>query len=481
MKFKRGLNRRSFLVGLGLAGETLGLSPGIAEGAVLFGKEKRRSAATNAAAVDGHAIVPITSGLGSTGDIYAELGVTPLVNINGTVTVIGGSVMRPEVMELMRRGNEHFVLIDELEIAAGKFIARLCKSPVGYTGLVTGGAAAAMVVGYAGMMTEDLEPRMRVIPDVSDFPKNEVIIQKSHRYPFDHQIRQTGAKLVEVETREEMINAINPKTAAIHFTNILSNRGQISGPETVAIAKAHNLYTFNDASADVPPVSRLWDYPAIGFDMVTFSGGKDICGPQASGILIGKEELIRYALMNMSPQEDRIGRCCKVGKETIFGLLKALEIFVNQDYEQTLKMFDERARVISAAIAKFGVTARPREFNQEALGNVTPHYSWHIDRAKVNITGPEVMQQLADSRPMGIGSMGANASGMRGRNPEEPGAASRGGGGTRPTADVRKREHEREQAKDPDTFGFAVWQLKDGEDKIIADRLVEIFSSAKKA
>jgi L-seryl-tRNA(Ser) seleniumtransferase len=130
-------------------------------------------------AADGHPIVPITSGLGSTGDIYAELGVTPLVNINGTVTVIGGSVMRPEVMELIRRGNEHFVLIDELEIAAGKFIAKLCKSPAGYTGLVTAGAAAAMVVSYAGMMTEDLEPRMRAIPDVGNFPRTEVIIQKA--------------------------------------------------------------------------------------------------------------------------------------------------------------------------------------------------------------------------------------------------------------------------------------------------------------
>jgi seryl-tRNA(Sec) selenium transferase len=378
--------------------------------------------------------------------------------------------MKPEVMELMRRGNEHFVLIDELEIAAGKFIARLCKSPAGYTGLVTGGAAAAMVVGYAGMMTQDLEPRMRDIPDVGNFPKNEVIIQKSHRYAFDHQIRQTGAKLIEVETREQMINAINSKTVAIHFTNILSDKGQVSGPETVSIAKAHNIYTFNDASADVPPVSRLWEYPAIGFDMVTFSGGKDICGPQASGLLIGKEELIRYALLNMSPQEDRIGRCCKVGKETIFGLLKALEIFVNQDYDATLRMYDERAQVITNAIKKFGVTARPREFNPQALGNVTPHYTWQIDFSRVNISGPEVMQQLADTRPMGIGSMGANASGMRGRNPDEPTSG-------RPTADVR-RHHQ--HPKDPDSFGFAVWQLKDGEDKMIAERLVEIFSAARK-
>ncbi|MBW4026152.1 MAG: aminotransferase class V-fold PLP-dependent enzyme [Acidobacteria bacterium] len=462
MNMKSGWNRRSFLSALGAASGSL-LAPARLNASGLFAKKPKLPASS----VDGNPIVPITTGLGSTGDIYAELGITPLININGTITVMGGSVMKPEVMELIRRGNEHFVLIDELEIAAGKFIAKLCKSPAGYTGLVTGGAAAALVVGYAGMMTEDLEPRMRAIPDVSNFPRNEVIIQKSHRYPFDHQIRQTGAKLVEVETREEMIAAINPRTVAIHFTNILSDKGKVSGPETVAIAKAHNLYTFNDASADVPPVERLWKYPEIGFDLVTFSGGKDICGPQASGILIGKEELIRYSLLNMSPQEDRIGRCCKVGKETIFGLLKALEIFVNQDYAETLRMYDERAQVITDAVKEFGVAALPRQFNPEALGNVTPYYSWHIDPSKLRITGPEVMQQLADTRPMGIGSMGAGVGGMRGRNPDELAA--------------ERRPSRKKELADPTTFGFAVWQLKEGEDKVIADRLVEIFSAAPKA
>src|ERR1700677_400360 len=405
MNFKFDWSRRSFVTALGAALGGL-LAPAESNAAGVFGKKPKPPMPS----VDGAPIVPITTGLGSTGDIYAELGVTPLVNINGTVTVIGGSLMKPEVMELIRRGNEHFVLIDELEIAAGKFIAKLCKSPAGYTGLVTGGAAAAMVVGYSGMMTEDLEPRMHTIPDVADFPRNEVIIQKSHRYAFDHQIRQTGAKLVEVETREQMIAAINPKTVAIHFTNILSDQGQVSGPETVAIARAHNIYTFNDASADVPPKERLWEYPAIGFDMVTFSGGKDICGPQASGVLIGREELIHYTLLNMSPPEDRIGRCCKVGKETIFGLLKALELFVNEDLDTQLKIFDERAQVITHAMKKYGVTALPREFNREALGNVTPRYSWQIDPSKAKITGHEVMQKLADTRPIGIGSMGAGAS-----------------------------------------------------------------------
>jgi len=462
MHLKFAWNRRSFLAALAsLYGGSF--APRL-KAASIFGKKHASSTAPH---LDGSPIVPITTGLGSTGDIYAELGITPLININGTVTVIGGSVMSPEVMELIRRGNEHFVLIDELEIAAGRFIAKLCKSPAGYTGLVTAGAAAAMVVGYAGMMTEDLEPRMRDIPDVSNFPRNEVIIQKSHRYPFDHQIRQTGAKLVEVETREEMIAAINPKTVAIHFTNILSDKGKISGPETVEIARAHNVYSFNDAAADVPPKERLWEYPALGFDMVTFSGGKDIRGPQASGVLIGKEDLIHYALLNMSPQEDRIGRCCKVGKETIFGLLKALELFVNQDLDAELRKYDERAQVITEAVKKFGVTALPRQFNPQALGNVTPRYSWQIDPSKLHITGQEVMQKLADTRPIGIGSMGAGASGMRGHNPD---AAS---------GDNHDNHHH--APRDPNSFGFAVWQLKDGEEKMIADRLVEIFDAAPKA
>jgi seryl-tRNA(Sec) selenium transferase len=459
MNLNFGRSRRSFLSALGAVGGTLFAPRELKAAEAIDAKAK-----SSASSVDGNAIVPITKGLGSTGNIYAELGVTPLINIVGTVTVIGGSVMKPEVMELIRRGNEHFVLIDELEVAAGKFIANLCKSPAGYTGLVTGGAAAAMVVGYAGMMTEDLEPRIKACPDVTGFPRTEVIIQKSHRYAFDHQIRQTGAKLIEVETREEMIAAINPKTVAIHFTNIQSDRGKVSGPETIAIAKAHNIYTFNDASADVPPVSRLWEYPALGFDMVTFSGGKDICGPQASGILIGKEELIHWSLLNMSPQEDRIGRCCKVGKETIFGLLKALEIFVHQDYDETLRMYDSRAKVISDAIARFGVTALPREFNPQALGNVTPTYKWNIDASKLKITAGEVMQQLANTKPVGIGSMGAGAGGMRGRDPE-----------------AAPRPERPRHTNDSTVFGFAVWQLKDGEDKIIADRLVEILGAAPKA
>lgn len=449
-------NRRSFLSTLGAATGSL-LAP---QAAVAQKKKDEKPG------VDGHAIVPIKSGLGSTGNIYAELGVTPLVNIVGTVTVIGGSVMKPEVMELMRQGNQHFVMINELEVAAGRFLQKLCKLPEGYTGLVTGGVAAGIVVAYAGMLTEDLEPRMKACPDLTGFPKTEVIIQKAHRNNFDHQVRQTGVKLVEVETKDQMINAINDKTLAMHFINIQSDGGKVSGPEMIEIARKAGIYTFNDASADVPPKERLWEYPAQGWDFVAFSGGKDICGPQSTGFLFGKEKLIRWAQMNMSPQEDRIGRSSKVGKEQIFAALKAIEMFVEQDYDAVIRSYDARAEVISKAVAKFGVTALPRQFNPNALGNVTPHYSWKIDQTKTSLTAQDVMKALAETKPVGIGSMNADAAGMRGRNPDAP---------------AHPPEQRRRRQQDPTTFGFAMWQLKDGEDKYIADRLVEIFSTAKKA
>jgi hypothetical protein len=145
-----------------------------------------------------------------------------------------------------------------------------------------------------------------------------------------------------------------------------------------------------------------------------------------------------------------------------------------------LRIYDARAQVITEAIAKFGVTALPRQFNPQALGNVTPRYSWQIDPAKLNITGQEVMQKLADTRPIGIGSMGAGASGMRGRDPNSiPGAAQGATQGAAPSG-ADAHAHSGRPPRDPNSFGFPVWQLREGEDKMIAARLVEIFSAARR-
>lgn len=437
--------------------------------------------------VDGTPITTIKSGFCSTGNPWAELGVTPLVNIQGTVTVMGGTVMKPEVMEAIRMGDMHFCVIDELLVQSGKWLANLLKAPQGYTCLVTEGDAAGLMVGYSGMLTEDYNERLGNIPDLRGFPKTEVIIQQGHRDNFDHQIRQTGVKLVVVETREEMIAAINDRTLAMHCNHIQADRGQVSIEDMIAIAKEHNIYTLCDASADVPPKERLWELPAMGFDVVIFSGGKDICAPQATGFMIGRENLMHWALLNMSPQENRIGRPCKVGKESLFGLLKALELFVNQDYSETLQKYDEKAATITNALKKYGVTMT-RSYNEAALGNVSPHYTWTYDPEKIKLTGADIMAKLGETEPVAIGSppgKGMGAGGMSGRpDPNWDGPIdSAGGGGPRP----RPASGGPQGAggggghggrNSPNSFGFSTWLLKDVEDKYIAHRLVEVFSAA---
>jgi L-seryl-tRNA(Ser) seleniumtransferase len=390
----------------------------------------------------------ISSGLGSSGDIYAELGVTPVINGAGTFTVLGGSLMYPEVIEAIRLGNEKFVNINDLEVAAGKKMAELCKMPEGYTGLVTAGAAAALVVGYAAILTGDNPQYIKQIPDLTGMPKGEVIIQKSHRYPFDHQVRQTGVKLIEVETREELIAAINPRTAALHFTNLFNDKGQVKVDEFVQIAHQHNLPAFNDAAADTPPVSRLWKYTEMGYDLVTFSGGKDIRGPQAAGLLMGKQDLIRCALLNMSPQEDTIGRPCKVGKEEICGMLKALELFVASDQDAILQQYYAQLGRVSDVVKKIPGVTTSYDFNPEQIANHTVSLKISWDPNKISLTSKQVREQLAATRPRSI-RMGGN--GDDEKNPTNP------------------------------TVGLTAWQLQSGDEMIIASRLSEILQSAPTA
>ncbi|MGC2162058.1 MAG: L-seryl-tRNA selenium transferase [Silvibacterium sp.] len=438
MNMKSGWSRRSFLSTFsaavaGLCGvRNAGAAALVGNGLYRSSEDRRRS---------------ISSGLGSTGDIYAELGVSPVINGAGTYTALGGSLMHPDVMDAMRLGNEHFVDINELEVAAGKKMAELCQMPAGYTGLVTAGAAAALLVGYAAILTGDNKQYIQQIPDLTGMPKNEVIIQKSHRYPFDHQVRQTGVKLVEVETREQLLAAIGPRTAALHFTNLFNDQGQIKVDEFVQIAHQHNLPAFNDAAADTPPVSRLWKYTNMGYDLVTFSGGKDIRGPQAAGLLMGKQELIRCALLNMSPQEDTIGRPCKVGKEEICGMLKALEMFVASDQDAILKQYYAQLGHVSDRVAKIPGVATSYDFNSQQIANHTVSLNINWDPKKIALTSQQVLQQLAASKPRSI----------------------RMGGG------------DNESTSANPSVELTAWMLQPEEEKIIANRLFEILSSARSA
>src|SRR5579862_6603982 len=215
--------RRTFLSWLGTAGAGLFGSSSLSAAATT-GNNVGSMSSPGLPLVDGHQVATITQGFCSTSNPWDMLGVTPLVNIQGTVTVMGGSVMKPEVMEAIRMGNMHFCVIDDLLVKSGKWIAKLVKAPEGYTALVTEGCAAAILCCYAGMLTEDYNERMQNIPDLRGFPKTEVIIQQGHRDNFDHQVRQTGVKLVVVETRDDLVAAINERTLGIHFNHIQSNR-----------------------------------------------------------------------------------------------------------------------------------------------------------------------------------------------------------------------------------------------------------------
>src|SRR2546425_9474507 len=196
----------------------------------------------------------VKSGLGHSGNPYEELGLTTVINCQGTMTMLGGSLPHPELEAVMAMAGRHFVSIPELEVAAGKRIAEMLKLPEGYTALVTSGAAAAIQSGLAGILTRDNETLIQQLPDLTGM-KSEVIIQKSHRNPFDHQLRSTGVKLIEIESRDDLHRAVNERTAMMHFSNFANASGKIKVDEWAKLANQYNVPCMTDDAADEPPVS----------------------------------------------------------------------------------------------------------------------------------------------------------------------------------------------------------------------------------
>jgi len=359
----------------------------------------RRLSATSVSGVEPYA--PI-KGFGQSGNVYEELGVTTVINGQGTMTMLGGSLMRPEVEAVMALAGQHFVSIPELEMAAGNRITEMLKLPPGYSALVTSGAAAAMQSGLAGILTRDNPQFIKQIPDLTGM-KSEVIIQKSHRNAFDHQLRSTGIRLVEVVDRDDLRKAVNEKTAMMHFTNFANAAGQIKVEEWAKLGKEYNVPTFIDAAADTPPASHLWDYANMGYDLIAFSGGKAIRGPQCAGLLLGRKDLVSYALLNNSPHEDTIGRSQKVGKEEIVGMVKALECYLQEDHEALNKEWQQRLDLISSEVSKVpGVTTK---FLVPDVANHVPHMQIHWDK-RVSATPREIASALRKGKPSIVLSAG---------------------------------------------------------------------------
>jgi D-glucosaminate-6-phosphate ammonia-lyase len=274
------------------------------------------------------------------------------------------------------------------------------------------------------------------LPNLANM-KSEVIMQKSHRFGYDHAVRNCGVQIVEVETREDLERAVNPKTAMMLFYNNNNREGRIQDEEFVQLGKKHGIPTFNDAAADVPPVENLWKYTKMGFDLVAISGGKGIRGPQSAGMLLGRKDLIEAARKNAPPNGNTVGRGMKVNKEEMLGMLAALELYVEKDHAKEQRDFEKRAEEIKKAAGSVpGVTA---EIFVPEVANHVPHVRVTWDAAALGIRANEVVRALRDGEP----SIGARSEGP--------------------------------------AIVVGVWMMRPGEDKIVGKRLRQVLEAPARA
>jgi D-glucosaminate-6-phosphate ammonia-lyase len=325
-------------------------------------------------------------------NIYSRLGVKTLINAQGTVTVVGGSVMPPEVVQAMAEAAGWFVSIPEVQEKVGARIAGLLGVPAA---MVTAGAASAIAVATAACMTWDNLAAIDRLPETTGL-RNEVILQKAHKSRYEAQMALTGAKIVWVETRAELDRAINSRTAMMFFLNRFGPLGAVKREEWLKVGKERGVLTFLDAAADVPPISRFSEYIREGFDLVTFSGGKAIRGPQASGLLLGRPDLIAAGRRAISPSMG-IGRAMKVGKEEIVGLLAAVERYLKLDHDAEWRTWEARSSEIIAKLAQVpGMSARQEvaEIANHVPQVVVEWSKWHSP-----LTAEQVIRKLWDGDP----------------------------------------------------------------------------------
>jgi uncharacterized pyridoxal phosphate-dependent enzyme len=336
-----------------------------------------------------------TPAAGTKRNLFKELGVRTFINAAGTYTAMTGSLMRDEVVEAIKNAAQEFCLLDDLQDKVGEKIAALVKSEAA---VVTCGAFSGMTLGLAGILTGMDQKKVEQLPQLEGSGmKSEVICQKAHDIGYNHAFVNTGCKVVQVETVAELENAINSKTALLHFLNIEADKGKIMQDEWVALGRKHNIPTSIDIAADVPPVSNLWKFNEMGFSFVVISGGKAIKGPQSAGLLMGKKDIIAAARLSMPPRGSTIGRGMKVNKEEVIGMYVALEYYLQYDHEKEWKDWEARVATIQNAIKSInGITT---EIRVPALGNVTPtlHVTWDSD--KIKITTKELQERLRNGVP----------------------------------------------------------------------------------
>src|SRR4051812_16845992 len=327
-------------------------------------------------------------------DYYDKLGVTKIINAAGTYTALTASIMPPPVQAAVARAAKSPVRLADLQRAAGEYIAKKLKCEAA---MVTAGAASALTLGTAGCITAANKCGIRAIPtEVRSLPKYEVLIQKGHRYGYDQAVLCCGVKFVEVETLAQYDAAFNDHTVMALYYNAAES-GAIGREDWIRAAHAHGVPCFNDAAADMPPVSNLWNYTQMGFDLVTFSGGKGMRGPQNAGLLLGRKDLIAAAAASNNPFDETVGRGMKVAKEQIIGMVAALDWFLSQSDEEMQTEFRGRANRIAKHLKS--IPTLQSDIDVPKVANQIPHLLLRYDQARVKISPREVMEQLRKGTP----------------------------------------------------------------------------------
>jgi L-seryl-tRNA(Ser) seleniumtransferase len=325
-------------------------------------------------------------------NLYESIGVTPLINCRGTYTIITGSQTLPEVKRAMEAASHAYVHMDELMEAVGRRLAELTRAE---WGIVTAGCAAALTHATSACICGGDPEKMQRVPNLAGL-KNEVVVPRYSRNEYDHAVRMLGVKMVEVETAAQFEAALSPQTAMVMILSCpAAETGELSIPNACAMARRKGVPVVVDAAAETLTIPNI--HLEHGANMVAYSGGKCLRGPQAGGLLLGQKDLVRAAWINSAPHHT-FGRSLKVGKEEIMGMLAAVEMWVKRDHDAEWKQWQAWLDHIADAATRVpGVT---REILQpEDLSNRAPRLRLHWDSARLGITGTEVEEILLHAEP----------------------------------------------------------------------------------
>jgi D-glucosaminate-6-phosphate ammonia-lyase len=374
-------------------------------------------------------------------EIYQSIGVEPVINCRGTFTIIGASVEVPEVRAAMEYAAQYYVQLDELAEGVGRRLAELTGAE---WGMVSAGCAAGLKHVTAACVAGGNPEKLIRIPDLTGFDKTEVVIPRSSRSVYDHAVRNTGVKIIVVDTAEELADALSPRTAMIYLT---AGGPSVSGPlslENVArLAKPRDIPILVDAAAENLTIPNV--HLQRGATVVAYSGGKAIRGPQCSGLLLGRKDILMSAWQASSPHHGP-GRDNKVGREETLGLLAAVEAWVKRDHDAEWKKWLSYLDTISRRVSAIdGIETSVRE--PMGLSNHSPALVVSWDPAKLHVTGEEVAEELARTKPR-IALAGGEGGGRNRREPDN--------GKT--------------------SISITAWMMQPGDDKIVADRIHEVLS-----